>query len=142
MAKKPYPGVYVEEVPAGTRPIEATSTSTAAFVGVAQKGPDDRAIRITSWQGYQKHFGGFITGGYLAESVYQYFNNGGRQCYVVRVTGTGAVTAAFEKLDKITDVSLLAVPGVPGMFDEGVAYCENRPLRDIFFIGETGITLA
>lgn len=29
-----YPGVYVEEIPGGARPIESESTSTAAFVGM------------------------------------------------------------------------------------------------------------
>ena len=29
------PGIYVEEVPSGPRPIQAVGTSTAGFVGVA-----------------------------------------------------------------------------------------------------------
>src|SRR3954451_23512544 len=85
-----YPGVYVEEVASGVRPIEAASTSTPAFVGLAQMGADDAALRITSWTEYQRYYGSFIADGYLAESVFQFFNNGGRQCYVVRVTRSGA----------------------------------------------------
>ena len=57
--------------------------------------------------------------------------------------GTGTVpitrfTDAFALLDNKTDFSLLAVPGenVPPMVDAGMAYCENRPLRDVFYIGE------
>lgn len=91
-----YPGVYVQEVPGGARPIEVASTSTAAFVGVAQKGDDARAVRVTSWQDYERVFGSFVSAGYLAESVYQFFNNGGRQCYVLRVTGSGAVAAHVD----------------------------------------------
>ncbi len=91
-----YPGVYVEEVASGVRPIEAATTSTPAFVGLAERGPDDAAVRITSWTEYQRYFGSFIADGYLAESVFQFFNNGGRQCYIVRVTrsGAGAATVA------------------------------------------------
>ncbi len=80
-----YPGVYVQEVSSGVRPIAAAGTSTAAFVGLAEKGPDDEAKRITSWTEFQRHYGGFIEGSFLAESVFQFFNNGGSQCYVVRL---------------------------------------------------------
>ncbi len=93
MAVVSYPGVYVEEVSSGVRPIDAASTSTAAFVGLAEMGPTDKAIRITSWTEYQKYYGGFINDGKLAESVYQFFNNGGRQCYIARVKHSDAVTA-------------------------------------------------
>lgn len=89
-----YPGVYVEEIPGGARPIESASTSTAAFVGEAQRGPDDDALRVTSWDGFEKYYGGFYDGSYLAESVYQFFNNGGRQCYIVRVTRSDAGIAS------------------------------------------------
>jgi len=34
-----HPGVYVQEVPSAVKPIEGVSTSTAAFIGVADKGP-------------------------------------------------------------------------------------------------------
>jgi len=93
MAVLSYPGVYVEEIPSGVRPIEAASTSTAAFVGLAEMGPDDEAKRITSWTEFQKYYGTFIDDGYLAESVFQFFNNGGSQCYIVRITRSDAVKA-------------------------------------------------
>jgi phage tail sheath protein FI len=80
-------------VASGVRPIAAASTSTAAFVGLAEKGPDDEAKRITSWTEFQRHYGGFIEDGYLAESVFQFFNNGGQQCYIVRVTRGDAAIA-------------------------------------------------
>src|SRR5512134_3605710 len=94
MATLTYPGVYIQEVSSGVRPIELASTSTAAFVGEAQMGPD-QARRIINWTEFQRYFGGFIADSYLAASVFQYFNNGGRQCYIVRVTRTDAVTASL-----------------------------------------------
>ncbi len=93
MAVVSYPGVYVEEVPSGVRPIAAASTSTPAFVGLAEMGPDDAAKRITNWTEFQRHYGTFINDGYLAESVFQFFNNGGQQCYIVRVTRSDAAKA-------------------------------------------------
>jgi phage tail sheath protein FI len=46
--------------------------------------------------------------------------------------------AAFLRLENVTDVSLLAVPGesTPAMMDLGTAYCASRRLQDIFYIGE------
>lgn len=88
-----YPGVYVQEVSSGVRPIAAASTSTAAFVGLAERGPDEEALRITSWTEFQRRYGTFIEGSFLAESVFQYFNNGGSQCYIVRITRGDAVDA-------------------------------------------------
>ena len=35
-----YPGVYVEEIPSGVRPVASVATSTAAFVGAFRKGLD------------------------------------------------------------------------------------------------------
>lgn len=93
MAVLSYPGVYVEEIPSGIRPIEIAGSSTAAFVGLAKMGPDDEALRVTSWSEFQRHYGSYITDGYLAHSVFQFFNNGGRQCYIVRITRSDAVPA-------------------------------------------------
>jgi hypothetical protein len=100
MAVLSYPGVYVEEIPSGVRPIEAASTSTAAFVGLAEMGPDDEAKRITSWTEFQKHYGIFVNDSYLAESVFQFFNNGGRQCYIVRITRNDAKKADVTVLNR------------------------------------------
>jgi phage tail sheath protein FI len=77
-----YPGVYIEEISSGVRPLEAASTSTAAFVGLAESGPAE-ASRITNWTEFQRLYGSYISDGYLAHSVFQYFNNGGRQCYII-----------------------------------------------------------
>ncbi len=78
------PGVYVEEVSSGSKPIAGVGTSTGAFVGVAEKGPLGKAELITNWTQFQKKFGGFVDDAELAHGVYQFFNEGGTKCYVVR----------------------------------------------------------
>ena len=93
MANLSYPGVYMEEVSGGVRPIAASATSTAAFIGVTERGPLGEAKRITNWTEYQRYFGMIVSDRYLAQSVFQFFNNGGQQCYVVRVTGSSPVVA-------------------------------------------------
>ncbi|GGV37380.1 phage tail sheath subtilisin-like domain-containing protein [Streptomyces spectabilis] len=79
------PGVYVEEVASGSRPIEGVGTSVAAFVGLAPTGPLNEPTLVTNWTQYVTSFGDFTDGYYLAHSVYGFFNNGGSAAYVVRV---------------------------------------------------------
>ncbi len=79
------PGVYVEEVDRGAKPIEGVGTSVAAFVGFAEKGPLNEPTLVTNWSQFRDTFGGFMEGSYLAHAVYGYFYNGGGTAYVVRV---------------------------------------------------------
>lgn len=79
------PGVYVEEVAAGSRPLEGVGTAVAAFVGLAAQGPFNEATLISNWTQFTDTFGGFVNGSYLAPAVQGYFLNGGGNCYVVRV---------------------------------------------------------
>jgi phage tail sheath protein FI len=81
------PGVYVEEVEAGSRPIEGVGTAVAAFVGFAAQGPFDTPTLVSNWAQFTQIYGDFVDGCYLAQSVYGYFLNGGTNCYVVRVGG-------------------------------------------------------
>lgn len=84
------PGVYVEEVASGSRPIEGVGTSVAAFVGLAPAGPLHEPTLVTNWSQYVASFGDFTDGYYLAHSVYGFFNNGGTAAYIVRVGGGDA----------------------------------------------------
>jgi uncharacterized protein len=81
------PGVYVEEVDRGSKPIEGVGTAVAAFIGFAEQGPVGFPTLVTNWSQFTNTFGGFIKGGYLASAVYAYFNNGGGTCYVTRLPG-------------------------------------------------------
>ncbi|MFF0746846.1 phage tail sheath family protein [Streptomyces sp. NPDC004111] len=90
------PGVYVEEVASGSRPIEGVGTSVAAFVGLAPTGPLNEPTLVTNWTQYVANFGAFTEDYYLAHSVYGFFNNGGSAAYVVRVGGSAADGAAAE----------------------------------------------
>ena len=79
------PGVYVEEVDAGSRPIEGVGTAVAAFVGLAAQGPFNSPTLVTNWAQFTQVFGEFVEGSYLAHAVYGYFQNGGGVCWIVRV---------------------------------------------------------
>ena len=88
------PGVYVEEVDSGARPIEGVGTAVAAFIGLAADGPTNEPVLVTNWTQFTDTFGDFTEGGYLAHAVYGYFLNGGGSAYVVRVGANGKVPAA------------------------------------------------
>ena len=88
------PGVHIEEVAGGARPIEGVGTSVAAFVGFTEKGPVGAAVRVTNWSQYQETFGSFIRTGYTPLAVYGFFQNGGGNCYVIRVGGDAVSTPA------------------------------------------------
>jgi phage tail sheath protein FI len=84
------PGVYIEEAQSGSRPIEGVGTAVAAFVGLAAKGPFNQPTLVTNWNQFTTSFGDFVDGSYLAHSVYAYFQNGGGNCFVVRVGDDGS----------------------------------------------------
>lgn len=93
------PGVYVEEVDRGPKPIEGVGTAMAVFVGFTEKAEMSREVDgelvvedlsnrpqlVTNWTQYTERFGGFVPGTKLPLSVFGYFQNGGSRCYVVSV---------------------------------------------------------
>lgn len=104
MARLDYfaPGVYVEEVERGSRPIQGVSMSVAGFVGFTEDIRGDaemfEPILITSWQQYLENFAGIGSDGiaefrHQGEKVYPYlpfavkgwFDNGGGRCWVVSI---------------------------------------------------------
>lgn len=109
------PGVYMEEVDRGTKPIEAVGTAVAAFIGYTERAETEKngeklslvgkAQLVTNWSQYQQYFGGFISGAYTPDAVYGYFANGGGICYIVSIKtlGTSAdpslTTPAIAEID-------------------------------------------
>jgi uncharacterized protein len=132
MAQVTYPGVYVQEVPSGVRPIAAVSTSVAGFIGVAEKGPVNEAIKVFNFTEYQNRFGGFLPNAYLSYAVYQFFNNGGTQCYVVRVAGAGNQIANIVLKDRGTNAqnSITINASSPGVWGNSLAVLITDGVND------------
>jgi uncharacterized protein len=121
------PGVYVEEVPSATKPIEGVGTSICAFVGLAPGGPINVPMRISNWSQFARLYGDptnsengpFMPGAYLAHSVYGFFANGGTVCWIIRVGSDDGQPTAQAALPSTTDESLemfrvLALDGAEG----------------------------
>jgi len=79
------PGVFVEEVSSGIKPIEGVGTSTGAFVGRARKGPINKPVLITNATQFTTVFGSLHKDYNLGYGVGNFFGEGGTKCYVVRV---------------------------------------------------------
>src|ERR1700743_755206 len=79
------PGVYVEEVDRGSKPIESVGTNTVGFLGESLMGPANQAVLVTNWSQFVKTFGDFTQSTHLAHAVYGFFNNGGSRAVVVNV---------------------------------------------------------
>ena len=102
------PGVYVEEVDRGSKPIEAVGTNTVGFLGESAKGPLNESVLITNWSQFVRTFGDFKDcSEHFSHAVYGFFNNGGSRCFVVNVGApegakveTKPVTTAGDKKDE------------------------------------------
>jgi uncharacterized protein len=93
------PGVYVEEVDTGPKPIEGVSTSTSGMVGITEWGPVGVPTLVTGFADFQRQFGGYLNyrqyrdNWYLPHTVEGFFTNGGKRLYIVRVLPNGATFA-------------------------------------------------
>lgn len=87
------PGVYIEEIERGPRPIEGVPTSTAAFLGETERG-STRPRMVTSYKEYQRWFGGvFGDSKFMPYCASGFFENGGKRLYVCRIVGESATKA-------------------------------------------------
>ena len=80
-----YPGVYIEELPSGVRPITGVATSITAFVGYTARGLDNRATRLLSFGDYERAFGGLAADSLRRLRRLALLPNGGGEACVVRV---------------------------------------------------------
>lgn len=134
-AEVTYPGVYVEEIPAGVKPIEGVDTSTAAFVGWAVRGP--RISDVLAFTDFERDFGGLDARSYLGYAVKHFFDNGGRRAVVVRLGGTLLTPGTPEFVAALPDAvaalegthfNLLCVPGEsdPAVLAALQEFCRRR----------------
>ena len=102
------PGVYVEEIERGPKPIEGVATSTVAFLGETERGPIKPRF-ISSYGEFLRLFGEvYDAGKYLPYAVKSFFDNGGRRAYIARIVGAGGAASTLT----LGDYTITAVgPG-------------------------------
>src|SRR5439155_4522086 len=106
MAVYQSPGVYVKELPGGSKPIEGVGTALADVVGATENGPSVFATRISNWGDYTRTFGSFVGGYATPLAIYGYFDNGGGAAYVVRVNADSGAPAPVALLPAGSDASV------------------------------------
>ena len=95
MATYLHPGVYIEEIPSGAKPIEGVSTSVAALIGFATEGPIGEATLVHSWDDFKANFGEIhAETDAMGLAAFHFFLNGGRDAYIARLA-QNAVTATL-----------------------------------------------
>lgn len=107
------PGVYVEEIELGPRPIEGVSTSTAGFLGVTMRGPLEPRL-VTGFEEFKRLYGGYlpVDTSTLPLAIDGFFLNGGKRCFVARIASavSTSMTIVHDGKLKITAIG----PGVWG----------------------------
>lgn len=131
-----YPGVYVEEVDTGNKPIEGVSTSTVGFLGLAERGPV-KATLLTSFGDFTRAFGGYLkdadgTDHYLAYAIEGFFQNGGKRCFVQRLWHKDLAAPANSATAATGAANGMSIAGVgPGAWGNRVAFqVSNASLAD------------
>lgn len=130
------PGVYVEEVSTGPRPIQAVGTSTAGFVGVA---PDAAAhvnevLAINNWTQFVREYAAKSQSSTpLSHAVFGFFMNGGLRCYVVNVGADGTLAGdksgrkGIKLFEQVDEIAIVCAPGYtdPANYEDVLSHCES-----------------
>jgi phage tail sheath protein FI len=106
------PGVYVEEVATGPKPIAGLPTNVAAIIGQTERGPVLEPKRLTSWNDYIAAFGAPLESSFTAESAFGFFENGGTALYVVRADNS--VLGKWKAIDGTNATSFPIEAASPG----------------------------
>lgn len=141
------PGVYIQEIEMGAKPIEGVSTSTAGFVGVTEKKDyKNKAIFVSSWGDFTSKFGRYATAApYMAPAVYSFFANGGKRCYVLCVENNQDATligkdegpgkrTGLQAFNEIDEISIVAIPGITAENVQKALITHCETLKDRFCI--------
>lgn len=129
MAEYLSPGVYVEEFESGGKPMEGVGTSTAGFVGLAQRGPVCGLPQlVTNFADFKRTYGSYLSANefgdyrFLAYAVEQFFLNGGARAFIARVAPSDAKCSEVKVEDTVhitaknpgiwgDDITVIITPG-------------------------------
>lgn len=125
------PGVYVEEVPSGPRPIEGVSTSTAGMVGFAERGPTSPRL-VTSWPDFTRWFGDVVSPAtsYAPFAARAFFTNSGTRLFFARVTRSDATRATQNQKTSSADQTLRISAVGPGEWGSRIFVKIGKGTRD------------
>ena len=95
-----HPGVYLEEIGSGARPVDAVATSVTVFVGEAARGPIATPTLVHSQDDYEAVFGPLASAtDVMGLAAGAFYRNGGKDAYFVRVADPSAANTKAAALD-------------------------------------------
>jgi phage tail sheath protein FI len=133
--------VYVQEIEAGPRPIQAVGTSTAVFIGDAPLGNAmvNQARAVNNWSEFVARFMPEQNrkSTILSNAVYGFFENGGSRCFIVNTGGDDGIQDALAAAAIEDEIAIVAAPGRsdPATHAALQAHCED--LKDRVAILDT-----
>ena len=146
-----HPGVYIEEIPSGAKPIEGVTTAVAAIIGATHKGPVAEATLVHSWDEYKASFGEIKDeDDVMSLAAFYFFLNGGKDAYIGRlsheyeIASLPAETMTGAASGSASDINVLSIeassPGEWGN-DLRVQVTENDGYRfelEVSLVGNDG----
>jgi uncharacterized protein len=161
-----YPGIYIQELASSVHTIAPAPTNIAVFIGYTHPlktlpANFNKPVELFGFSDYQRQFGGFLrssayaaagsptttntssTFGDMASAVYQFFLNGGTDCYVLALLPSsvaptpaqltfGNVTfTALEVTDDKWEMSILVRPVPPSVKVSPVVSPPTATMADI-----------
>lgn len=144
-----FPGVYVVETARPFPAIDPVATAVAVFIGASRRGPVARARQCRDYATFARIFGEDARAGELPRQVRLFFENGGAECFVMRLARRSAsgrwsylaaprladYNAAFRSLDaQVDSFNLMILPPAAGQGAAEIAkvqaaasrYCRQR----------------
>jgi phage tail sheath protein FI len=125
MVQVSYPGVYIQEKSSGVRTITGVATSIAAFVDAFPRGVLNEAVQCLSFADFEREFGGIHTSSPASYGISQFYQNGGNECWVVRVATLTDATVANNAIE----ARVLVGTGPGGTGDAMFRVVAGRRLR-------------
>ena len=120
-----HPGVYLEEIASGSRPIEGVATSVTAFVGFTYRGEVGAPKLIGKFDDYVNEFGPIVEDDPMGLAVRAFYLNGGGSAYVCRLAGPNTSATNTEDIlgeDSGINVVLTITASSPGVWGDKIRY--------------------
>lgn len=116
------PGVVISTaVRTGPSSPTVRESSQAFFIGLADRGPTDSAVKVASIEEFEDIYGGYVSYAYLHPTVETFFEEGGTQCYIARVAGNAATTGFKNIASTSGSVAIALEANGPGAWSEDLS---------------------
>jgi phage tail sheath protein FI len=151
MVETKVPGIYIEEIPTGPRPIEAAGTSTVGFVGEA---PDSQAfvneaVDINNWSEFERKYAAIKNPAStpLSLAVYGFYQNGQGRCYIVNIGKDKNISSdtnprkGLSVLKEIDEVAIVAAPGFTDQIHYNLLLEHCETLKNRFAVLDAPLTV-